>query len=220
MIANHPEGYLDDDVLYKMYPKHHKWFNKLYIAEKMGYKCGPNGVAPDEDGTYIVRPIVNLSGMGVGAEVKYIKAGDCTQVPAGYFWCEYFGGTHYSASYSFVHDTNPYWKPLSCWEGVNYPSNLSKFTEWKRSSYIPIVPKIFNQLSDVPILNVEFKGDNPIEVHLRDTPNPQYDHLIPVWASDPESKIKQYADRGYKYIAAYSNGDGQLADPRLGFMVR
>ena len=224
MLANYPEGYIDDNELYNIYPQHRKWFSKLYIAEAMRYKCGPAGIAPKEDNTYVIRPIMNISGMGAGAEVKEIKAGDCTKVPPGYFWCEYIGGKHYSASYKFIHTTKPYWEPLSCWEGVNFPINLTKFVEWKRSDYIPEVPKIFNELCDVPIINVEFKGNSPIEVHLRDTPNPQYDHLIPTWASDPDHIISAKHDHmianGYIWVEAYSDGDGFLKDKRTGFWCK
>ena len=224
MLANYPEGYIDDDELYNIYPQHRKWFSKLYIAEAMRYKCGPAGIAPKEDNTYVIRPIMNISGMGAGAEVKEIKAGDCTKVPPGYFWCEYIGGKHYSASYKFIHATKPYWEPLSCWEGINFPINLTKFVEWKRSDYIPEVPKIFNELCDVPIINVEFKGNSPIEVHLRDTPNPQYDHLIPTWASDPDHMISAKHDHmianGYTWIEAYSDGNGFLKDKRTGFWCK
>lgn len=227
MQVNLPEGYIDDDELYNLYPHHRKWFNKLWLAEQLGYNCGPSGLAPKQDGVYVVRPIMNLSGMGVGATVKEIKAGDSRQVPAGYFWCEYFDGPHYSCTYKWEYDRdmingkwNTPWKISSCWEGVNFPINLSKFTEWKRSDYIPTVPDLFVQLRDVKIINVEFKGDNPIEVHLRDTPNPQYDHLIPVWASDLDTKKEHMKMHGYEFIEAYSDGDGQLDDPRIGFLVR
>lgn len=227
MQANFPEGYIDDPELYKMYPKHRNWFNKLYLAERMEYNCGPAGIAPEEDGMYVVRPIMNLAGMGAGATVKEIKAGDTTQVPAGYFWCEYFDGPHYSCTYKWEYDRDNIWghwrepwKGKSCWEGVNFPINLTKFTEWKRTDYIPPVPDIFVELSDVKIINIEFKGDKPIEVHLRDTPNPQYDHLVPVWASDESLKREHLAMHGYKFIEGYSDADGQLDDPRIGFMVK
>lgn len=220
MDSNFPEGYIDDDELYKMYPQHRKWFNKLWLAEQLGYNCGPAGIAPDEDGTYVVRPIMNLAGMGIGAEVKEIKAGDKNQVPAGYFWCEYLTGKHYSGTYEFVHDVKPYWKPISCWEGVNMPINLTKFVEWKRSDYIPEVPRELNVLCEVPKINVEFKGNSPIEVHLRDSPNPKYDHLVPTWKLDDPNKHQHLELHGYTWIEAYSDGNGELENPRTGFWVK
>lgn len=206
---------MNDEDAYKKYPRHRKWFNKLYIAELFKYDCGPCGTAPTKDGTYIVRPIYNLSGMGVGAEVKEIKAGDLKATPPGYFWCEYLTGKHYSATYEFVHDTKPYWKPLSCWEGFNKPIDLTKFVEWKRSDYIPEVPRELNVLCDVKTINVEFKGMDVIEIHLRTSPDPDYDHIIPVWSNQADTELE-----GYEFVESYDDADGHLDTPRIGFFVK
>ena len=218
---------MEDCEAYSLYPHHRKWFNKLYVAETFGYDCGPAGVAPTKDGTYVIRPIYNLSGMGIGAVVKEIKAGDHTAVPAGYFWCEYLTGKHLSANYVWQYDRdhidgkwiNP-WKGGSCWEGVNMPINLTKFIEWKRSDYIPRVPDQLASLRDVKFINVEFKGDQVIEVHLRHSPDPDYDHIIPVWSSDLGSKREHMEMHGFQFIESYDNADGQLDDPRIGFLVK
>lgn len=218
---------MQDNDAYLKYPEHRNWFNKLWVAEKLGYKCGPAGLAPEEDGVYVVRPIYNLSGMGVGATVKEIKAGDTTQVPAGYFWCEYFEGPHYSADYKWQYDRDHIWghwkepwKGQSCYEGINMPINLSKFYEWKRSDYIPKVPDQLVELSKVEHINVEFIGDKVIEVHLRQSPDPKYDHIVPVWASDLGPKKQMYEMHNYQFIEDYDNADGQLEDPRIGFFVK
>ena len=218
---------MQDDIAYIKYPHHRKWFNKLYVAETFGYKCGPAGVDIPEDGTYVVRPIYNLSGMGVGAYVTELKAGDSRSVPAGYFWCEYLQGKHYSANYKWEYDRDMKtgqwldpWKGSSCWEGINMPINLTKFIEWKRSDYIPHVPDELNSLRDVSIINVEFIGNNVIEVHLRESPDPQYDHIIPVWTSDLGIKKQHMEDNGYEFISYYDDADGQLEDPRIGFLVK
>lgn len=210
---------MDDEQAYYKYPHHRKWFNKLWVAEMLGYDCGPSGTAPEDDGVYVVRPIYNLSGMGVGTQVKEIKAGDTNATPPGHFWCEYIKGKHYSADYEFVHDTKPYWRPISCWEGVNLPINVSKFVEWKRSDYIPEVPRLLNELSDVKRINIEFKGNDIIEVHLRSSPDPDYDHIIPVWESD-KHKAGHYTVHGYKFIHDFDDADGHLDDPRIGFLVK
>ena len=218
---------MEDYESYQKYPHHHKWFNKLYIAELFGYDCGPCGTAPTKDGTYVVRPIYNLSGMGVGAHVKEIKAGDDRSVPAGYFWCEYLTGKHYSANYRWQYDRDMIngkwlqpWKGSSCWEGTNMPINLTKFVEWKRSDYIPEVPDELVCLRDVGVINVEFKGNQVIEVHLRPSPDPDYDHIIPVWASDLGVKKQHMETHGYNFVNSYDDADGQLDDPRIGFLVK
>ncbi len=218
---------MNDDGAYLKYPQHRKWFNKLYIAQLFGYDCGPCGTAPTKDGTYVVRPIYNLSGMGVGATVKDIKAGNSKAVPAGYFWCEYLSGDHYSANYIWKYDRDMItgkwrqpWKGVSCWKGTNMPINLTKFVEWKRSEYIPSVPDELASLRDVDVINVEFKGDQIIEVHLRSSPDPDYDHIIPVWSSDLGIKKQHMAVHGFEFVESYEDADGQLEDPRIGFLVK
>ncbi len=222
----------DDTDAWLAYPQHRNWFNKLFVAEKMGYTCGPCGLAPQKSDYYVVRPIYNLAGMGLGASVKWINAGDKSVVPPGYFWCEYFKGFHYSATYEFCHggigNSKPYWKPLHCWIGYNTSNNLTKFTKWERSSsYVPEVPREFNELSSL-IINIEFKGQNPIEVHLRGSGNPdgsldsEYNEYIPVWASDTID-IDAYLALGYTYRPDeedMSDVYPYTDERRLGFLLR
>jgi hypothetical protein len=205
----------DDDAWIK-YPQHHNWFNKLFVAEQMGYNCGPSGLAPSVTDYYMVRPTYNLSGMGVGADMIKIDAGDPSKVPPGYFWCEFIGGIQYSATYEF---TLGRWKPISCWEGHLAHQSFTKFVGWTRSTYAPEVPREFNVLSDVKRINVEFKGTKPIEVHLRDTPDPDYDDIVPVW-NDSSFNMDIYLGRGYKYIESFDNANGFLETARLGFLVK
>ena len=207
---------IHDFEAWEKYPHHHKWFNKLYLAELMGYKCGPTGLAPDVTDHYIVRPIYNLSGMGVGSKVIKIEAGDANKVPPGYFWCEFIAGIQYSATYEFVDGR---WKSISCWQGTNDINNLSRFVSWIRSTYKPKVSSQFNELHDVGRINIEFIGDKPIEVHLRESPDPNYDELIPVWADNSVNK-EAYLSRGYRYIESYDNANGFLEIPRIGFLVK
>ena len=211
---------MTDEDQYKKYPRHRNFFNKLWLAEQLGYVCGPAGVDVPKPGVYVVRPIMNLDGMGAGARVEELEGNPKEKVRAGEFWCEYFEGPHMSGDYRYVTGQIPYWEPLSCWEGINYPINLSKFVEWKRHKDAPRVPKFFNQLSDVAVINVEFIGDKPIEVHLRRTVDPDYDHLIPVWKSSYPEFIEHYEMAGYEYIESWDDANGQLDDPRLGFMVK
>ena len=210
---------ISDDEAWYAYPHHHIWFNKLWVSERLGYMCGPSGIPPKKSSHYIVRPIYNLSGMGVGAEFKYIQQDDASKVPPGYFWQEIFLGKHYSVTYEFVHDIRPYWKPISSFEGVRLGTSLWRFQKWTRSDYYPEVPKIFNELSDVKKINVEFKNNVAIEVHLRGTPDPDYDECIPIW-DDMQKDVDKYLDIGYSYIESFDNADGFLQTPRIGFVVR
>lgn len=210
---------MHDFQAWKKYPQHHNWFNKLWLSELLEYNCGPCGTCPDVAGKYIVRPIYNLSGMGVGSAIKYLTPNNVSLIPPGYFWCEVFEGAQYSVTYTFIHDVNPYWKPIKCWEGIRSSDEMFRFERWKRSYHYPAVPRVLNELSDVNLINVEFIGDKVIEVHLRDTPDPEYDEIIPIW-EDTQKDIDKYLKMGYTYQNSYEDADGFLETPRLGFMIK
>ena len=60
-----PEYDLDEHELWLKYPQYHKWWNKLYLAQAMGYSCGPGAVPIPETREYVIRPVYNLAGMGL-----------------------------------------------------------------------------------------------------------------------------------------------------------
>jgi len=157
--------------------------------------------------------------MGVGAEVKYIEAGDISKTPPGYFWCEYFEGDQYSVDYEFMHGKVGEWRPLSCYRGVKNETNLSKFTSWHKDDYYPDVPRQFNELSEIRIINIEFIDNKPIEVHLRKSPDPKCKDFVPIW-SEYQETLDFFTELGYTYIESYEDADGFLETPRLGFMIR
>jgi hypothetical protein len=211
---------MEDNIAWQQYPQHRNFFNKLWLSNELGYDCGPCGVAPSHDGYYIVRPIYNLSGMGAGARKVYIKAGDTSSVPPGYFWCEWFEGIHYSATYGpFIHNTKGEWTKKHCFIGKNQDNALTFFQKWYKINYVPTLSRFFHLLSDVPIINVEFIGDKPIEVHLRESPDPMADEVIPIWDGD-QHKIKILENKGYTYVESYDDADGFIEIPRIGFMMR
>jgi len=204
----------DDVSAWHAYPQHHQWFNKLWLSEHLGYVCGPGGVAVPKDGMYIVRPIYNLRGMGLGAQLKYLTTEDLRSVLAGYFWCEQFSGVQHSIDY--VWDSG--WQQVAAFEGLNQPDCLYRFTSWTRCDehYSTKLPHQFNRLRDCTHINVEFIDNKIIEVHLRNTPDPQeYKHLIPVWGDETLAMPD-----GYTWISSPDNADGLLPNTRLGFYAR
>ena len=208
---------MEDWEAWVKYPHHRNWFNKLWVADKLKYRCGPCGIAPSETLITVVRPIYNLNGMGVGAEVKTIEKDDWYAVPPGFFWVEKFEGRHISASYKFNSGVKAIWEPISVWEGFRSEKDpLYKFNKWERLSLeeAPKVPRELNELYDVKIINVEFIGEKIIEVHLRDTADPNYDELYPVWEGE------EFTLDGYEYIPLPEDADGQLPQKRLGFFVK
>jgi hypothetical protein len=209
---------MNDSEAYTKFKSHRKWFSKLWLSESLGYQCGPSGIAPHSSGWYVVRPIMNLSGMGLGAKKIYIDVGDSSKVPPGYFWSEWFSGTQYSVCFKWIDGV---WCDVSCWEADRNENNLPRFNKWSRCENQKFaLGEIFNQLhTDVDDINVEFIDQKIIEVHLRKTPDPDYDVLIPIW-SDQHYLIANYEKLGYSYIESYDDADGFLKPHRIGFVVK
>ena len=209
---------MNDIEAYQSYPHLRHWYNKLWLSEQLGYNCGPASIAPRISGNYIIRPIMNLSGMGVGAKKVWIDAGDHSKVPPGYFWCEWFHGNLYSVIYKWQ-DYHNGWKSISCWQGVKEDDNLSKFIKWIRTDFYPNIGIMFHELADLDKINIEYIEDKIIEVHLRTSPDPDYNELIPVWKGD-EEVVDKYIKMGYSYIINYDDAEGFLDLPRVGFLVK
>lgn len=211
---------MEDFQAWQSYPHMRLWFNKLYLAERLGYDCGPGGIPPKKSNFYCVRPIYNLDGMGVGARKQWIDAEDRGGVEPGYFWCEWFDGEQYSASYKssdwFSYDQ------ISCYKADRDVDRLFRFKRWTRSERsfaIPVTIEEEIMMSGVEVVNIEMIGDKLIEIHFRDTPDPDYNELIPVW-SDEKEVIDIYGKMGYNFIEAPDNSNGHLTTQRLGFMVK
>lgn len=193
---------MEDSDAWLKYPEHRQLFNKLELSLKLGYSAGPGGVPVPSSGYYCVRPIYNLLGMGVGAKRVYLQEGSQNLVPPGYFWCEWFSGDQYSVS---VSDGDQ-----MAYRAERDIDNLSRFKRWTRIDRVFEIP---TWLPSVP-LNIEFIEDRIIEVHLRTSPDPDYDELIPVWLGEPTSRP------GYRYIESYDSALGYLNTPRIGFLVK
>ncbi len=91
---------IEDRYSYPLCPQEHRWiYNKLTIAETMGYNCAPSGTPIKKPGFYCMRPVMACSGNGEGGFLKFhaknTQAG-IEQPPyrSGYFWCEWFKGWH------------------------------------------------------------------------------------------------------------------------------
>lgn len=234
---------ISDAETWHQWPRLQLMHNKLHIATIMGYRCGPCGTLPTVYGDYVIRPIYNLSGMGVGAKVVKFGQAELQDLTPfyqpGYFWCEYFHGPHFSINY--VWDGNKY-QFLDCYRGSNEPDQLSKFDWWERISRDYIVGE-FSQLLNPPTrieqwlvgnkdsieyndhpltINIEYKMTNVIEVHLRKSSDPQYEDIIPQWGDADSKLIESLKDNGYTFIQDYDDADGNLSsnNARIGFWVK
>jgi hypothetical protein len=219
---------LDEDFeCWEHYPQHRWVFNKLEVAMKLGYHCGPACVPVKHNGNYIVRPIYNLYGMSVGAEQKYLRKSD-TQlmndhglIPPGHFWCDWFDGVHYSIDYKWELDLEPITTTIGTKEGL-------KFTQWtKVENVYKELPKWIYKFDDVEELNLEFIGDKLIEVHLRSGNDIVHDDpvgtkMIPHWQDSDPNYINMLKERwtyhNNYFPAGPYDASGYIANPRLGYL--
>ena len=236
---------IDEDYqAWDKYPNYRWVFNKLDIALRLGYQAGPACVPLPPIPHYfkaIVRPIYNLYGMGIGAKVhKFVPEVDndfivnhgC--IPPGYFWCEYFEGTHYSIDYKST--TSPAgslfrWEPFHAMMGKNTEKDLTRFNSW--TSVEPpkmLLPDFINKIMDVDHLNIECIDDKIIEIHLRTGNDILHDtplgtKAIPIW-SDEKNNKKELEKEGYEFKSnlhpdSFNYGaDGHLKYVREGYMIK
>jgi hypothetical protein len=169
MITMQP--YIHDYDSYHLVPQADRWmFNKLILAERLGYDCGPIGTKPSAQTDVIVRPCYNISGMGRGGFFEYDQWPFAAQanVPnanPGYFWCERFTGLHtYTCLVDDVvrynsHNSAPYTYAVNqTWLGVEDPTLANA----------PAIPAFLNGISKY--LYVEAIDGNIIEVAPRHSP--------------------------------------------------
>ena len=155
-------------------------YDKLILARKQNYYCGPAGTSPIKPGEYIVRPCVNFLMMGHGAKVEKIhQYGHKIDVPPGYFWCERFYGRHLSFDFH-------YGKQVLAVEGFkNDPNRLDRFSKWQKCEEQLTLPDFLVTIAEkYEWLNVECIGDKIIEVHLRyndDFEGHSAKTIVPIW---------------------------------------
>lgn len=174
------EDYDVEAIAWKNAREEDLWiFDKLIVSRKLGYVCGPVGMVVPKPDTYIVRPCVNIPGMGRDAKFHYIE-NDTKHLPAGHFWSEVFKGRHLSIDYREG-------KQVLAVEGFRSSEELWRFNMWKKvDDYIPLPMAFINLIKKYEYINIEYIDGNPIEIHLRK--NPDFVHgnsiAIPVWKDE------------------------------------
>ena len=167
----------DGDMWNKICPEHLWVTDKMILAKRLGYLCGPAGVPVPTAGHYVVRPCVNYRMMSRGATIQYLTPDD-DSIPDGYFWCEMFTGRHLSFDYF-------YGKQVLAVEGFRDGDRLDRFSRWERINYEFSLPEILAPIAEFnQWFNVEVIGDKVIEVHFRyndDFANHDHKVIIPVW---------------------------------------
>ena len=190
----HPD-YCEDTVWEKIHPEHLWAMDKLIIARKMGYVAGPVGQDVPKPGWYIVRPCVNMIGLGLGAKKVWIEK-QTNKLTPGHFWCEWFEGRHLSVDYHKGEIDLVV-------EGMKSKGDdLTRWDEWRVvDDEIPF-PTILDTLYSVPWINCEFIDGKLIEVHFRRNPDFQWGNsvFIPLWEEETKNPILKLHLDGHKYI--------------------
>jgi hypothetical protein len=172
-------------------------FDKLIVSRKLGYVCGPVGVDVPTLGTYIVRPCVNIPGMGRGAEIVHIEK-ETFHLPPGHFWCELFNGSHISVDYKNG-------EQVLAVEGIRTDKQLWRFYKWKKIKDIIPIPSIFYSLTKkYEYINIEYIGGNAIEVHFRYNPDFVHGNSVayPVWNDQQDNDFEFARLQGLRYVEA------------------
>ena len=230
---------LDEDFeAWELFP-HHRWvFNKLEVAMKLKYRCGPACVPVRFNGEYIIRPIYNLYGMSVGAYKDYLYSANHKEmenhafIPPGYFWCEWFNGPHYSIDYKWADEgkggVHSHWAPICTTVGTK---DGLKFTDWEKVDNVyKKLPDWIYDFEDVDWLNIEFIGNKLVEIHLR-TGNdivhedPIGTRMIPHWTNDDMTEIDKLQEEGWTYYKNYGgdgayDASGYINNPRMGYLKK
>jgi len=164
--------------------------DKLILSRMRGYVCGPVGMSVPKPGWYIVRPCVNMKGLGLGAEKKWLDD-NTDHLPHGYFWCEWFEGRHISVDYHIG-------SQVLAVEGFKNPDTFTKWEKWKKvDDKIPLPYRLSSLAINYKEINCEFIGDKLIEVHLRWNPDFEdgISEYIPVFNLDGPDLSKE----GYRW---------------------
>ena len=190
-----------EDFVWKSIDPDHIWvMDKLILSRKLGYNCGPVGLDVPHPGWYIVRPCVNMQGMGLGAQKVWLE-GETTHLPIGYFWCEFFSGRHLSVDYNFG-------LPKLCVEGFKEADTFMQWDKWIRTDDFVHFPDVINEFIHHEWINCEFIGGNLIEVHFRQNEDftEGMTEFIPVWEGQSTEPPEGYTYRPYpdqKRIGAF-----------------
>lgn len=163
-------------------------YNKLYLSRLLGYSCAPAGCPVPKPSSYIVRPSINLLGMGRFSRIEWIDK-DTEHFHPAEFWCEIFEGPHISVDF---------WNKKSELVVLGERDEDEPLYKWKKWTKIDKhieFPDVLNDLKgNYEWINCEFIGNKLIEVHFRRNPDFRYGNnvAIPVWKGDKSQKIEEF----------------------------
>jgi len=182
-----------EDVVWKTIDPDDIWvLDKLILSRKMYYNCRPVGLDVPHPGYYIVRPCVNMIGLGLGSQKLWLEC-DTTHLPVGHFWCEWFEGRHLSIDYHWG-------KQALAVEGNKPDNTFTKWNDWIKVSDRIRLPECIRHYGEkYEWINCEFIGGRLIEVHFRHNEDFEGNikHFIPVWAGEEINPPEGYTYKVY-----------------------
>lgn len=180
--------------------------DKLILSRKLGYICGPVGTNVPAPGWYVVRPCVNMKGLGLGTSLQWLD-GTTDHLPHGYFWCELYEGRHLSIDY--YHD-----RQVLAVEGFKDQNDFIHWNKWVKVEDKIKLPYFLQGVAyKYKFINCEFIDDKLIEVHFRH--NPDFRHggiteYIPVFSREHPD----LSSEGYTWV------DDREIHGRLGAWIK
>ena len=181
-----------NDEWNQIHPKDIWAYNKLSLSRVLGYICGPAGTTVPKPDFYIVRPCMNLLGMGRFARKEWLEKETEHCYPSD-FWCEIFQGPHLSV------DFRDKKSELVVLGEKNVDDPLYKWAKWTKLDVEIEFPPILNDLvGQYEWINCEMIGNHVIEVQFRQNPDFRYQNTvaIPVWNDDKVQKN----DENYTFV--------------------
>ena len=193
----------------RILPEHLWIYNKLFLSQRLGYTCGPAGLEVPKPGFYIVRPCMNLMGMGRYSRIEWIEDNTEHFHPAE-FWCEVFEGDHISVDYEYHEDRTGCYPEYAMDHSVDYhvkrqrltvqgfrdTEDLYRFSRWEKVDVQMPYPNILTTIGMYRYgwINCEFIGGKLIEVQFRRNPDFAYNNTvcIPVWHDEEVVKKDGY----------------------------
>jgi hypothetical protein len=189
-----------DEEWNQIHPEDLWVYNKLFLSRRLGYNCGPFGTSVPKPDYYIIRPSINLMGMGRFARKRFIFPQtegyfEAYDMNPAEFWCEIFEGEHLSVDFQNK-------EPKLIVLGTRDDKDLYyKWKKWEKVERNVIFPEILNKLvGKYEWINCEFIGKKLIEVHFRRNPDFQYENsvVIPIWEDNNNQNLNT---SGLKFVS-------------------
>jgi hypothetical protein len=187
---------IDDPTAWHLYPDRRRVYDKLFICESQGIRCGPHGVMPDRFPVFS-KPMMNLHGMGAGGHVIRSARDYEASFTPGHMWMTLLTGRHISTDVALVDGRPRWWRHT---EGRQLHGGM--FDYWTVLAVrMPRLEKycgawIGRHLRHFTgVVNLEVIGRVIIEVHLR-MAEQWLDLNGPGWLG---SVIALYAGRSWRF---------------------